>query len=414
MNDQIRVHVVKYPGRVNLMMRYRCPLTGKQIAKSSGTPRRKEAEKAAAKWEADLQTGRYSRDSRISWAEFRSFWEETKAPTIRPKSAINYASTFNAFELLCRPKRLADLTTSRVTAFAGELRKPRQRKRVEKVEGKRVETVETYTITEASVGKHLRCLKAIARWAHRQGMLPTIPQFDMPTSRDSARMKGRPITGEELDRMLEACESIVGEAGAESWKLLLRGLWCSGLRLGEAMALRWDHKPGGVSVALDGRRSVLIIDGAAQKSGKAEAVALAPEAVELLEPIKQSTGFVFCPLGIDGEPASRATLAVGRRIAAIGKKAGVVTNAELGRTATAHDLRRAFGYRWSRRVMPATLKALMRHASIETTMTYYVGENARTTAAELWAAVKLEKGNTAGNTAADEASADRPEMKKAR
>jgi integrase len=42
------------------------------------------------------------------------------------------------------------------------------------------------------------------------------------------------------------------------------------------------------------------------------------------------------------------------------------------RYATAHDLRRAFGTRWSKRVMPATLQKLMQHASIETTMRYYV------------------------------------------
>lgn len=406
--DSITVHVVKYPDRKNLVMRYLCPLTGKQIQRSTGENLRSKAEKVAAKWEAELQEGRYQRDARILWAEFRAFWEETKAPTIRPKSAINYASTFNAFELLCRPKRLADLTTARITAFATELRKPRERKRFEKIDGKRVEVAETYTITEASVGKHLRCLKAIARWAHRQGLLPTLPLFDMPTSRDAARMKGRPITGEELDRMLAACDAIVGPKGAESWKLLLRGLWCSGLRISEALALRWDHKAGGVSVALDGQRSVLIFDGAAQKSGKAEAVALAPEAVELLDPIKQPTGFVFCPLGIDGMPASREVLAVGRRIAAIGKKAGVVTNADAGRTATAHDLRRAFGYRWSRRVMPATLKALMRHSSIDTTMTYYVGESAKSTAAELWAAVKMGEGTTSGTSRPKQPAKARP------
>ena len=53
--------------------------------------------------------------------------------------------------------------------------------------------------------------------------------------------------------------------------------------------------------------------------------------------------------------------------------------------ATAHDLRRAFGTRWSKRVMPATLQKLMRHASIETTMRYYVEHNADDVSADLWA-----------------------------
>jgi len=36
--------------------------------------------------------------------------------------------------------------------------------------------------------------------------------------------------------------------------------------------------------------------------------------------------------------------------------------------ASAHDLRRAFGERWAARIMPAQLKDLMRHESIETTL----------------------------------------------
>ena len=60
--------------------------------------------------------------------------------------------------------------------------------------------------------------------------------------------------------------------------------------------------------------------------------------------------------------------------------------------ASAHDLRRSFGERWSIRVMPKVLKELMRHRSIETTMRYYVGKNAEQTADVLWAAVEqIEK-----------------------
>ena len=42
--------------------------------------------------------------------------------------------------------------------------------------------------------------------------------------------------------------------------------------------------------------------------------------------------------------------------------------------------------------MPAVLMELMRHARIETTMKYYVGENADATAEEIWSL-----GNNPGN-----------------
>ena len=52
--------------------------------------------------------------------------------------------------------------------------------------------------------------------------------------------------------------------------------------------------------------------------------------------------------------------------------------------ASAHDLRRGFGFRWSRRIMPAVLKELMRHADIKTTMDFYVGTEAEETARMLY------------------------------
>ncbi len=47
--------------------------------------------------------------------------------------------------------------------------------------------------------------------------------------------------------------------------------------------------------------------------------------------------------------------------------------------ASAHDLRRSFGDRWSRRVLPQQLQELMRHESISTTLRFYVGRNAERT-----------------------------------
>ncbi len=54
--------------------------------------------------------------------------------------------------------------------------------------------------------------------------------------------------------------------------------------------------------------------------------------------------------------------------------------------ASDHDLRRAFGERWAARIMPAQLRELMRHESIETTLRYYVGANVERTADACWEA----------------------------
>jgi integrase len=85
-------------------------------------------------------------------------------------------------------------------------------------------------------------------------------------------------------------------------------------------------------------------------------------------------------------------------VSKIGKRAGVVVNPDTGKTASAYDLRRAFGQRWSARVMPAVLQQLMRHEDINTTLKFYVGSDAEATADVLWAAVK-KVGTNLGTTA---------------
>jgi len=115
------------------------------------------------------------------------------------------------------------------------------------------------------------------------------------------------------------------------------------------------------------------------------------------------------------------SLAVGKIVSDIGKAAGVVVertekpDPETGepteriKYASAHDLRRSFGTRWAKRVMPAILRTLMRHGSIQTTMAYYVGFDAVDIASDLWANHAPADGN--GNGFGNEAGNDGPKSK---
>ncbi len=90
-------------------------------------------------------------------------------------------------------------------------------------------------------------------------------------------------------------------------------------------------------------------------------------------------------------------------MAEIGERAKIVVKSEsrdnekIVKYASAHDLRRSFGQRWASRVMPQILMELMRHESIDTTMRFYVGRNAQTTAAVLWKAHAAASSNDFGN-----------------
>ena len=73
-------------------------------------------------------------------------------------------------------------------------------------------------------------------------MMQKAPSIDRPKRiKGRTMMKGRPICQEEFDRYLAAVDKVRPE-DADAWKRYLTGVWLSGLRLGESIALSWDYR----------------------------------------------------------------------------------------------------------------------------------------------------------------------------
>lgn len=382
-NHEIKVQVVNY-GRANLMLRYTDPVTGKHVSRSAGTAVKKDAEREAGKWEAELREGRYKPPTRVTWKEFRKRYEDEVVAGLADKTAKKSAAVFNAVEKHINPARATSMTAEQISVFQRKMRDA--------------------GLTENSIKSHLGHLRAALRWACRVGIIYHVPTIDMPKRTKTARH--RPITGEEYERMLTAVEKTVGVPQAQSWRDLLTGLWWSGLRIAEALNLTWDREDL-LCIDLTGKRPMLRIPAERQKNHKNTTLPIAPEFAELLlkTPEAKRHGYVFDPRPRNEKRNHRLTeQQVIRTVAEFGRKAKVKVGEKKAKGedgkpeaehATAHDFRRAFGTRWSKRVMPAVLKQLMRHASINTTMAYYVDEDAQDTAEVLYLAL----GNTSGNTA---------------
>src|SRR5262245_787397 len=172
-------------------------------------------------------------------------------------------------------------------------------------------------------------------------------------------MKGRPITQEEFDLMLENVEAIVGQGDAPSWRHYLEGLWWSGLRLTESLDLFWDDDTK-LCVVFTRGEVMLRIPGELEKGNKDRLLPIAPEFAEfrLRSPPDERRGRVFGPKAkkILGERLTEDW--VQRIVAKIGKRAGILVDQRRNKFASAHDLRRSFGERWSSRVMPQVLMEL--------------------------------------------------------
>ena len=172
------------------------------------------------------------------------------------------------------------------------------------------------------------------------------------------------------------------EQQRQSIRFLLHGLWLSGLRLGEAMNLTWDQWSDGIWVDMTGKFVKLRIPAEAEKGGQDRLYVVTPDFAEFLRCVPEHArfGFVFNPILDRG--VCRRVDTVSKAICAIGESAAVKVDERPSKVkgekpkpvwASAHDLRRAFGYRWSRRVNAMTLRDLMRHSSVTTTEKYYVG-----------------------------------------
>lgn len=373
--SQIRVHVVDY-GRTYLQLRYTDPATGLQKTKSSKTKIRREAERAAGKWERELNEGTAGPSSRVTWSEFRDRYQKEHLSGLAKSTFRKWLDAAEAVEALMAPKYLSSLTAEKISTLASKLR-----------DGTRKET---------TIDSHLAHLKAAMNWAVGVQLLASSPRF--PKLRRSKRgqkespMKGRPISSEEFEAMLATVPTVLEDADPEPWRFFLRGLYLSGLRLDESLRLWWHDSDNENALVVDLSREfpLLRVPSEGEKGNKDRLLPIVPDFANFLLAVPEADrqGLVF------QFPDGRSPWYVSKKVSEIGQKAGVVVSSKgkKPKYASSQDLRRSFGFTWSRKVMPPVLKELMRHENIQTTMRYYVGVNAEETARMLW------EGNTSGNS----------------
>ncbi len=430
MDDQIKVTIFLPARRKAYQMRYRHPDTGRFVMRSCKTTVRRDAERAAGKWEAELRAGKYKSPLRTSWADFREKYESEVLPGLAERTDQKVGGVFNAVERILNPTKLRELTAERLSYFQSVLRE--ERATVVGDDGQPEERITRRS--ENTIKGVLAHLLAALNWAKDVGLLIEVPKVQAPRRAKSAKtMKGRPISGEEFERMLAKVGDVVWTepkghkakpedaarkaAAVADWTHYLRGLWLSGLRLAESLELYWDRDDR-LCVDLTGKRPMLRIPAELEKGHKDRTLPMAPEFAEFLlaTPKARRHGRVF---RLKPQRTSAETITAhhaGLVVSAIGEAAGVKVSTDpvtkAIKFASAHDLRRSFGARWANRVMPQVLKELMRHESIETTMKFYVGRNAQTTADVLWqaheaagGAAALSLGGASGGAGTFEASA---------
>ena len=374
-----------FPSGRPIQVRYECPLTGKQVRITTGTRDPNQADLEKKRIAEELRSGldplrKAGKEfgPGMSWEEFRYEYESNHLAGLRDSTALHARSRLDLAERIIKPRTLGEmadphnLTVLRTKLAAG------------------VESRTRIARSPHTVRGYMKTVVSVLRWAYEEGWLPDRPRIRrMPVSKQKA-MKGRPISALDFDAMLEAVPRVVGGESAEPWRHLLRGLWESGLRLGELLSVSWGMEGTIWPFWNQEGEGVLKIPAAMQKNNVEEDIPLVPwfESLLLETPPGARRGWVFQAvtkrrMRADSLEGARPTKEwVGKVITNIGKAAGIVVepaNPVTGcpeKYASAHDLRRSFGQRLrDAGVPPLTISGVMRHSSWDTTQRHYAPMN---------------------------------------
>ena len=163
-----------------------------------------------------------------------------------------------------------------------------------------------------TVNSSMGVVMAFVRYCARHDWIDKVPCLEKLDVDN--RMKGRPITEEEFEAMLQAVPKVVGEKATDSWRHVLQIIWTTAFRVGDVMNFSWNDKSQIHPLWPDDRREhPTIAIPSKQKNRKNQEVPMLPELEELMKsvPGRYRVGWVANPLPIDSENVfvERPTLA---------------------------------------------------------------------------------------------------------
>ncbi|MDA1251448.1 MAG: hypothetical protein O2820_19735, partial [Planctomycetota bacterium] len=136
----------------------------------------------------------------MTWAGFMERYESELLVNVAPVTADTDRSSLRLFAESCNVKRIRDVNEQRLARFR-------------KVLDERTGSVET-------VARHLRSLRVAINFAADVRLLPQRLKVRIPKLNKGSRAKGRAITREEFDRMLDAAEKFLQPEKLAEWQVL--------------------------------------------------------------------------------------------------------------------------------------------------------------------------------------------------
>lgn len=306
------------------VLKFYCPIRCQRIRKNCGTRDQREARRILRECRERLLNGEYlaSQGAITSASEVKSPTTEVTLDTERQPASKSWQECYDRYREHLRSRvRQKSLTDS--------LSRLQIAKRILVGHRQDQQLSEQLTITEcltldmleylqdrllagdesrfdfrapSTVNSMLGVIMAFVRFCSRHRWIESVPALQKLKVEEV--MKGRPITGEEFERMLEATPLIVGSESSPSWEFALRILCESGFRVGDLMDFSWDderriHPRWPVRA---GHHATIAIP-SSQKNGLVQEIPMLPGLDHLLNSVPRSdrTGWVVNPEPIQYE-----------------------------------------------------------------------------------------------------------------
>jgi integrase len=309
--------------RNGYVLKFYCPILRKRIRRNCGTRDRREARKLQRECQERLLNGEYlTSDGAISASHVVQ--KPIQAETAKPSDGESSGPTWQeCYDRYLDHRRLRVRTDSLVEIVSrlgiAERILEAQLRDAGRSEGLLMSDVATLdrleylqerllagdecrydTRSPHTVNSVLRAVMAFMRFCKGRGWVTEVPSLQKVEFNEV--MKGRPITEEEFQKMLDAAEFVVGEDSAASWIFAMKVLWESGFRAGDLMDFSWDN-PRHIHPIwpTQAERLPTIAIPSSQKNGRVQEMPMLPGLEELLRkiPEQQRTGWVVNPKAIE-------------------------------------------------------------------------------------------------------------------
>ncbi|MEL6108276.1 MAG: site-specific integrase [Planctomycetota bacterium] len=370
---EIRLWCSWVESKRKFVMRYRDEQGRTRQAGTCKSTRRRDAERETAEREAELNSPESTKSKRYD-ITLTEIHERYKTARLKHRSA-DYA-----YQLQAGLKRMRAVAVDRG---------------IEDISARHIDTEFLAATIEllcdevelATAKSYRTSLRAFFRWAAGLELVRDI-NWSVTAVEGIVKSGGRPITDDEFKTLIKTVPKFVGKDRAAEFQNLLRCCFLSGMRLSEALQFSATRKDcHHVDIGYGASPRIRFV--AKQKNRRDQTVVMLPEFEKFIKSVRpHDDGFYFRPLNKHGKPYPSAK-AVGRTIADIGRKSGIVVktdeDGEPKKFVSAHDTRRACAYRLvSRGYKVFTVQHLMRHADPKTTQQFYSGDMADMVAGEIW------------------------------